>query len=91
MPHSLGINSSISNKVKNHLKSGRSFAYNSTQLQSDKSVLCGEFTIFYIVRHFYDDDISFSEFMNHYFSSNQKRNEQRVVKFIQDINNGKGF
>ena len=87
----MGTNSSIYDKVNDHLKSKKNFAINTTQLQSNNSALCGEFTLFYIVRRFYDDDISFSEFMNHYFSLNQKKNEQRVETFIKNLENGKRF
>ena len=86
---SLGINSPVSQKVISGLKSSRSFAINSTQLQSDDSSLCGQFAIFYTVRRFYDDDINFSEFLNHYFSSDQRRNEQKVGKFIKKLKDGR--
>ena len=86
---SLGTNSSISKKVKNNLNCARNFAFNSTQLQSDNSSLCGEFAIFCIVNRFYDDDIEFSEFLNQHFSSNHKRNEKRVVKFIKKLKYGR--
>ena len=85
---SLGINSPVSKKLIHELKCTKSFSINSTQLQSDDSSLCGEFAIFYIVRRFYDGDIGFSEFLNHYFSSNQKRNEQQVEKFIKKLKDG---
>ena len=46
---SLGINSSLSSKVKNSLNSPKGFVFNSTLFQSSDSSLCGEFAIFYIV------------------------------------------
>lgn len=84
---SLGKNSSASGKVKNHFNSG--FATNSTQLQSDNSTLCGQFSIFYIVHRYFNHDVSFNDFLNQFFSSNKKRNEERVKKCISRLENGR--
>ena len=84
---SLGKNSSASGKVKNHFNSN--FATNRTQLQSDNSALCGEFSIYYILQRFYNDDVSFNDFLNQFFSSNKKRNEERVKKCISGLENGR--
>lgn len=87
--NSLGRNSSVTSKVKFHFSTAKSFVTNSTQLQSDVCELCGEFTIFYIVKRYYNPDVSFLHFMNQHFSSNQERNEKRVEKFINRLKNGR--
>ena len=47
--NSLGTNLDIINKVKNRLSKKANLSYNSTQLQSDQSGLCGEFTVYYTI------------------------------------------
>ena len=89
--NSLGRNPSVFSKVKNHYSTAKSFVTNSTQLQSDNCTLCGEFTIFFVVKRYYDPDVSFLQFMNQHFSSNQNRNQQRVEKFVNRLKNGRRF
>ena len=86
---SLGSSSPICNKLKSNQIISRSFVFNTSQLQSDESSLCGQFVIFYIIKRFFDDDICFSTFLNHYFSSNHKRNGDKVEKFIENLKNGR--
>ena len=54
--NSLGRNPSVFSKVKNHYSTAKSFVTNSTQLKSDNSTLCGEFTIFFVVKRYYDPE-----------------------------------
>ena len=86
---SLGSSSPVCNKLKSNQIISRSFVFNTSQLQSDESSLCGQFVIFYIIKRFFDDDICFSTFLNHYFSSNHRQNEEKVEKFIENLKNGR--
>ena len=89
--NSLGENSSVTSKVKSHFKNAKGFVTNNTQLQSDDCTLCAQFSIFFIVERYYNPDVSFLQFLNEHFSSNQKRNQQRVEKFVKRLENGRRF
>ena len=60
-------------------------SYNATRLQDDESSTCGHFCVFFCHNRFYNNDLSYKDFMNIYFSSNVLKNERKVAKFIVNI------
>lgn len=81
---SLGVSSDKLSRFEN-LKTIQPLFYNTSRLQDLNSKTCGHFCIFYITNRFYNNDLSYDEFMNLFFEESEKTNEKRVRKFIRKV------
>ena len=58
---------------------------NTTILQDETSISCGQFCIFYIIHRLHNLDLDYSSFLNDFFSENVGINEERVSTFLTNI------
>ena len=75
---SIGRDSPLAKAVMKHFDGVKIFTCNQIQLQTNKSALCGEYVIYFIIKRFYDSDIWFSDFINLYFSTNEEKTRKSV-------------
>jgi len=59
--------------------------FNSNRLQSDDSVLCGEYCLLFIFNRIKQLDSSFHDIISTTFSNNLNENERRVSEFIRSL------
>ncbi len=55
---------------------------NTTALQPQESLLCGEFCIYFIVHRLFNADLEFDEFLNTMFTEDVNHNEDKVKEFM---------
>lgn len=58
------------------------WTFNTSPVQSLDSTTCGFFNIYLICHRLFNLDLSYYEILNTFFSSNVKKNERRVRKFV---------
>jgi len=61
----------------------RELEFNTTQLQSSDSILCGEFTLYFLINRFHNQDLSFPNLINEIFDSSQEKN-YTFVRFCKE-------
>jgi hypothetical protein len=77
---SLGTTASF---VSQKLRFKTVYEFNTTQVQSDESKLCGEFCLYFIVNRLLSLDMSFQDVLNDLFDINCDINEKRVKDFVE--------
>ncbi len=58
------------------------FDFNVTRFQSNESVKCGQFCVFFIVERYFNQDIEFADLLEEIFTENVEENEKRVEDFF---------
>jgi hypothetical protein len=83
---SLGVSDEKETLIKEqiHIKS-KYLSFNETQFQSDRSISCGKFCIYFIIHRLYNLDLNFDEFLEEFFDSDVEINEMKVEKFCEEI------
>ncbi len=85
---SLGINGEKEKKLKTFLKLHPDvLEVNETQFQLNESILCGKFSIYYVIQRMYNLDLDYTDFLCETFDSDLSKNENLVTKFCEDILN----
>lgn len=75
--------------IKRHLKYlAKEFKYVEQGLQLSTSKICGQYCLFAVNLFFYDFDIPFDELMNSNFSDDRKENDEKVMEFIRQVEDG---
>ncbi len=59
--------------------------YNVSQLQSDKSALCGEYCLYFFFHRMTNLDMDFEELIEDIFTSNVEENDVRVKEFFHFV------
>ena len=62
----------------------KSIEFNSTQLQSPSSDKCGQFAACFLLLRIFNLDISFSDCVSTFFTSDFDLNEKKVLDFIEN-------
>lgn len=87
---SLGIDTEkrhfLSSKFK--LRGIKSLQFNTTPVQSDSSVACGQFCVYFIFQRLHNQDLEFTELLNEIFDADCERNEHKVSAFFNEQENG---
>jgi len=62
----------------------RDLEFNTTQIQPSASILCGEFTLYFLINRLHNQDLSFSNLINEIFVPSLEHNETLVVRFCKE-------
>jgi len=84
---SLGVNE-IKKKNLSHFckfKNISKIKFNETQLQSDSSLSCGKFVLYFAIQRMHNLDLSFNDFLNEAFTLNCEKNEDIVNEFVEQF------
>ncbi len=76
---SLGTSESY---VRAHIPFGHYCVFNNTALQTEDSISCGLFTVFFIIERIFNEDLHYEELINEIFSTDKLGNEHVVKQFI---------
>jgi hypothetical protein len=84
---SLGVNSMKENKLLTILSqfNAKTITFNESQFQSDSSISCGKFCIFFVIQRFHNLDLSYDDFLTEMFDSDCTINERKVISFCNQI------
>jgi hypothetical protein len=66
----------------------RHIDFNKNQVQSDQSVSCGEFCLYFIFERLHNLDFGFSELLNDILVHDTEENEKRVTEFYEKFKHG---
>lgn len=61
------------------------FKYNETPLQSNNSISCGQFVLYFIVQRFHNLDLSFQDILDEIFEASIDINETLVQHFFNEF------
>ncbi len=61
------------------------FEFNESPIQGLDSSACGEFSIFYVIQRYYNEDLSMVEILEDWFSKDLNENETIVKKFLENL------
>lgn len=71
-----------------HFLGVRKLKFNESQIQPDRSSLCGQYSIYFLFERLHNLDYKFHELLNEIFSDNLEDNQKTVQCFFEDYNNG---
>lgn len=83
---SLGINNDKKDLLLHYCRFNNvDFMYcNDTQYQSDESISCGKFVLYFLLERFYNLDLDFEELLTESFSFSHSINEKKVNNFFNE-------
>jgi hypothetical protein len=83
---SLGVTEEKENAIVQNIRINTKFlTFNQTQFQSNDSISCGKFCIYFLIHRFHNLDLDFEEFLDEFFGPDTEVNENKVNKFCAAI------
>lgn len=67
-----------------YLRKNIEIKFNETAVQSNDSISCGKFVLYFIVQRMFNLDLSYMTLLNDIFSENVEENERIIQKFFAD-------
>lgn len=62
--------------------------FNESQIQPDDSILCGQYSIYFLFERLHNLDYKFHDLVNELFSNNLETNQKTIECFFEDFYNG---
>ena len=63
------------------------YEFNSTAVQTEKSTLCGQFCVFFVLNRLMNLDSHFEEIVNDLFEEQSEKNDTVVQEFVNNLMN----
>lgn len=84
---SLGVNEEKLNNIKQYFKFRgiKTLEYNESKFQSETSESCGLFVIYFLIERLYNLDLTFDDILEDIFDINSALNEDKVIRFCENI------